>query len=334
LSPDYNCLAFNYDWRRWGDVNYVDELRRRFKNTIEQAVKVAGGKPVVMVGHSLGAQVTNYMLGYLGQRWTEGNVSDLVLVGPANMGSPSSLGAYANGPSTVAHSSVIPLADILEIRLRDVASTWPGLISVLPNRLGDADVFDFKPFAMRKGKRKYFAGDCVPFLEDLATCEDEDQTGLYEEDTSIHEQVRHLLEEYNLLDTKREWEAGFPKAAKIRQAFEKKIVPNLRPPRGCRVHVVYSMGVPTLSNVIFEENLRRKAEHAAWDSGDDTILASSVEKMCEVWKNAGVPVHKYHELIACPYMMKVMNEVMEHGGGEDSSEYEAEDEDESTCGCR
>eukprot|EP00439_Symbiodinium_sp_Y106_P035157 s863_g4.t1 len=136
---------------------------------------------------------------------------------------------------TVAHSSVIPLADILEIRLRDVASTWPGLISVLPNRLGDADVFDFKPFAMRKGKRKYFAGDCVPFLEDLATCEDEDQTGLYEEDTSIHEQVRHLLEEYNLLDTKREWEAGFPKAAKIRQAFEKKIVPNLRPPRGAAV---------------------------------------------------------------------------------------------------
>eukprot|EP00439_Symbiodinium_sp_Y106_P065405 s863_g10.t1 len=85
----------------------------------------------------------------------------------------------------------------------------------------------------------------------------------------------------------------------------------------------------------------REAEHAAWDSGDDTILASSVEKMCEVWKNAGVPVHKYHahkmhhkELIACPYMMKVMNQVMEHGGGEDSSEYEAEDEDESTCGCR
>ncbi|CAE7477754.1 unnamed protein product [Symbiodinium sp. CCMP2456] len=111
--------------------------------------------------------------------------------------------------------------------------------------------------------------------------------------------------------------------------------------KGRSVHVVYSMGVPTLSNMIFEENLRKKADQAAWDSGDDTILASSVEKMCEVWRHAGVSVHKYHahkihhkELITCPYMMKVMSEVMEHGGGEESSEYEAEEDlDEHACSC-
>eukprot|EP00439_Symbiodinium_sp_Y106_P001149 s8542_g1.t1 len=56
LSPNYNCMAFNYDWRRWGDLLYVDELQKQFQQTIERAVKIAGGLPVTLIGHSMGAQ--------------------------------------------------------------------------------------------------------------------------------------------------------------------------------------------------------------------------------------------------------------------------------------
>ena len=37
-------------------------------------------------------QVINYMLGVLGEQWTEGHVSDTVLVGPANMGAAAGRG--------------------------------------------------------------------------------------------------------------------------------------------------------------------------------------------------------------------------------------------------
>ena len=37
-------------------------------------------------------QVINYMLGVLGEQWTERHVSDTGLVGPANMGAAAGLG--------------------------------------------------------------------------------------------------------------------------------------------------------------------------------------------------------------------------------------------------
>lgn len=92
-----------------------------------------------------------------------------MLVGPANMGSPSVYGAYANGPSalatshscgwngwirgTITHSSVIPVVSFLETRLRDVASTWPGLLSVLPTMLGDLDPFGGEKMARSRGEK-------------------------------------------------------------------------------------------------------------------------------------------------------------------------------------
>ena len=42
------------------------------------------------------------MTGHFGAAWTAAHISDAVLVGPANMGSPSVYGAYANGPSACA----------------------------------------------------------------------------------------------------------------------------------------------------------------------------------------------------------------------------------------
>mmetsp|Transcript_100165 Transcript_100165/g.238858 ORF Transcript_100165/g.238858 Transcript_100165/m.238858 type:complete len:481 (+) Transcript_100165:48-1490(+) len=342
LSPNYNCLAFNYDWRRWGDLLFVDELQKQFQQTIEHAVKIAGGLPVTLIGHSMGAQVINYMLGVLGEQWTEGHVSDTVLVGPANMGSPSVFAAYANGPSQVAHSTVIPVADIAEVRIRDVASTWPGLLAVMPTKLAGFDVFERKPVAIRHDEREYHAEDCVPFLEDVQTCEDEDPLGIYDEDQSIHEKVRRYLEDLNLVDARRVWEAGFALAPRIRRGIEQQITPNLKPPFGCRVHVVYCADIDTLSHMTFQHNLLRKAGHAAWEKGDDTVIASSVERMCDMWREAGVQVRKcraqkthHKELISCKFMMHVINEVLDlaEGNSSELSEDSVDSGDESDLGC-
>lgn len=132
---EYNLLAFNYDWRRWGDVIYIARLVPKFKEQLELAVKVSR-QPTVVVAHSLGAQVITYMMGLLGPEWTEAHISDVVLVGPATIGFALSL-CWVR---TITHSSVVPVANFMEIRLRDVASTWPGMLAVMPTPLNGLDV--------------------------------------------------------------------------------------------------------------------------------------------------------------------------------------------------
>lgn len=329
---EFNLLAFNYDWRRWGDLVYIEQLVVEFRHQIELAAHLAR-QPVVIIGHSLGTQVVTYMLGLLGPQWTKANVSDLVLVGPATMGSPSVFGAYANGPSTITHSSVLPVAELLEHRLRDVASTWPGLLSVLPTALDDVDTFGNESMAVAP-RRSYGTAETVEFLQDLAACHDEEAESIFkDENFSLHERTRRWMEEHEILQVKRTWSKQFEKAAVLRKGFEQEVVPHLKPPN-CRVHVIYADGIETLSKLKFEQNLYRKAKLIGFEKGDDTITARSVDKMCEAWRNAGVVLHQnragkvhHKELISCPFTLRVLDHVMAQ-----DDEYSSE-MDESEDGC-
>ena len=54
------------------------------------------------------------------------------------------------------------MVSLMETRLRDVASTWPGLLSVLPTMLGPLDPFGGEKMARSRGenhaKRPPFKG--------------------------------------------------------------------------------------------------------------------------------------------------------------------------------
>eukprot|EP00913_Durusdinium_trenchii_P022243 g20899.t1 len=269
---DFNLLAINYDWRRWGDLIYIEQLVEKFQNQVQMAVRISR-QPTVMIAHSLGAQVITYMMGVLGAAWTQAHISDVILVGPATMGSPSVFAAYANGPSTITHSSVVPVASFLEQRLRDVASTWPGLLSVMPTALDGLDTFG--GLLMAESPQKTYGGmSSVEFLEDLAACEDDEA---FDENT-LHERARKWMEKHLVLNAHRAWRKEFQNAAVMRKGFELHVSPNLRPP-SCRVHVIYSDGIDTPSRMKFQRNLYHKCQIVGFEKGDDTLTAKSVEQM-------------------------------------------------------
>ncbi|CAK9097594.1 Phospholipid:diacylglycerol acyltransferase (PDAT) (Pombe LRO1 homolog 1) (Triacylglycerol synthase) (TAG synthase) [Durusdinium trenchii] len=307
---DFNLLAINYDWRRWGDLIYIEQLVEKFQNQVQMAVRISR-QPTVMIAHSLGAQVITYMMGVLGAAWTQAHISDVILVGPATMGSPSVFAAYANGPSTITHSSVVPVASFLEQRLRDVASTWPGLLSVMPTALDGLDTFG--GLLMAESPQKTYGGmSSVEFLEDLAACEDDEA---FDENT-LHERARKWMEKHLVLNAHRAWRKEFQNAAVMRKGFELHVSPNLRPP-SCRVHVIYSDGIDTPSRMKFQRNLYHKCQIVGFEKGDDTLTAKSVEQMCAAWTNAGVPLSKHNaghvhhkELISCPFTLNVVRDVM------------------------
>ena len=76
---DFNLIALNYDWRRWGDLIYIEDYRESFRSKVERAVRISR-QPLTMVGHSLGAQVITYMLGFFGPEWTAAHISDTWLI--------------------------------------------------------------------------------------------------------------------------------------------------------------------------------------------------------------------------------------------------------------
>ncbi|CAE8596527.1 unnamed protein product, partial [Polarella glacialis] len=203
LEPNYNCFAFNYDWRRWGDQVYIEEVLERFKHNIEDAAELAG-HPVALIGHSMGAQVVLYCIGMLGDAWQKKYVEQVVLVGPAPMGSPSMFAAYANGPSSIAHSSVLPVVDYYEHKLSEVSSTWPAMLAELPRMMGTTQTFpaDYA-FAITPTKR-YCLGDVEEFLKDLAACHNKNWQP--ESGTTV-ETVRNWFKDHNLITTSTVWEA-------------------------------------------------------------------------------------------------------------------------------
>lgn len=47
LSEKFNLWAFNYDWRRWGDEVYAEEMVDNFKKLVEKDCKRSGHKCAV-----------------------------------------------------------------------------------------------------------------------------------------------------------------------------------------------------------------------------------------------------------------------------------------------
>eukprot|EP00931_Biecheleriopsis_adriatica_P078614 TRINITY_DN5203_c3_g1_i1.p1 TRINITY_DN5203_c3_g1~~TRINITY_DN5203_c3_g1_i1.p1 ORF type:complete len:492 (-),score=110.61 TRINITY_DN5203_c3_g1_i1:68-1519(-) len=347
FEEDYNLIAFNYDWRRWGDLTYCDELVEQFKDVVEEVAEKSG-QHVALVGHSLGTQVINYCLGMMTAKWTQEHVCDAVLVGPATMGSPSIFAAYANGPSTVTHSSSIPVASLFEYKIADVASSWPCMLTVFPlHRVGDSSVFpEDHPFAITP-KTTYYAKDVKQFLTDLAAdmlhAEEDDEQKEREEKKGVQEHVREWLEEHNLITTKRMWKPGYRLAARGFSGIEKKLAPALKAP-ACRVHLIYSDAIPTLATMSFGEKLHKKAKFTEKVPGDDTITADSVERMGEAWSRSGcdVKLHKvpgkvHHKgLISCGFSIKRFKEIFKDGDAEydsDDDEDEEEEEEAGILGC-
>jgi len=335
LEPNYNCFAFNYDWRRWGDQVYIEEVLERFKHNIEDAAELAG-HPVALIGHSMGAQVVLYCIGMLGDAWQKKYVEQVVLVGPAPMGSPSMFAAYANGPSSIAHSSVLPVVDYYEHKLSEVSSTWPAMLAELPRMMGTTQTFpaDYA-FAITPTKR-YCLGDVEEFLKDLAACHNKNWQP--ESGTTV-ETVRNWFKDHNLITTSTVWEAGHTTAPALFAGMKDMSAAMRRP--AVVAHVIYAQGHQTPTQFKWDsEDLYTKAQNSEFQPGDDTVTLASIQAMVNDWRKDGeanVHMHRapdsYHHkaLISSRFSLKKISELLEDCEFDDSEESASEDPSPFTC---
>jgi pimeloyl-ACP methyl ester carboxylesterase len=120
-----------YDWRLG-----LDELGAQFAARI-----VAGGRPVILVAHSMGGLVARMAARMLPKRW----VRRLIMLGTPNEGSFASVQALRGTYPFVRRMSRLDHRHSAEYLAAKVFSTFPGLYQMLPSRRlagVEVDLFD------------------------------------------------------------------------------------------------------------------------------------------------------------------------------------------------
>ncbi len=91
-----------YDWRvpPW-ELERRDQYFSRTMQAIERLRETNGGRPVVLLCHSMGALVGHYLCGFAerarGRAWLDSHVDSLVLVGAPLLGAPNALSSFLVG---------------------------------------------------------------------------------------------------------------------------------------------------------------------------------------------------------------------------------------------
>lgn len=260
FGPHFNLMPLNYDWRRWGDIEYAKEVLVDFRAAI-LASKQVTGRPVDIVGHSMGALVVLWCLNEMGARWVKANVGTLVLVCPAPSGTPVMFPCYAAGPlqGFVNHHIHIPKA--LEKDVSQASSSWPCLISEFPQECGGIQTWDLDfPFVITPTK-KYCVGDVTKFLEDVEALAPERNMG--------------------------------PQL--IKGVYQMNSICKAPP---VTTHIIYNDGLDTVKQMKYkDEDITVWPEDITFGPGDGTVLAAQLEKLAEEWRkqkrdDASVILHK------------------------------------------
>jgi len=261
LEGTFNCHAFNYDWRRWGDSVYAEHLVDLFKAKIEQSLKedCHSGKKAAVVGHSMGAPIILYCLSILGKKWQQAHLDRVILVAPAHTGSPSMIPSFGHAPFLAQETALIP-GKLGEQMIGDIAATWACMIAEMPTKVGGVAPYSKDHVFARTPQKEYRLSDMGAFLNDLA------------------HQVRSRESGPAL------W-PGFERIASSMRAPE---VPTL---------IVYSSGLDTPCQFEYAvDELDSRARCVETCPGDGTITTESIVVVADAWKAAGHQV----ELVEAP----------------------------------
>eukprot|EP00927_Polykrikos_kofoidii_P077714 TRINITY_DN74631_c0_g1_i1.p1 TRINITY_DN74631_c0_g1~~TRINITY_DN74631_c0_g1_i1.p1 ORF type:complete len:584 (-),score=84.00 TRINITY_DN74631_c0_g1_i1:268-2019(-) len=297
LSPDYNLLAFSYDWRRWGDLKFAEETVQRFR-AIFEAIRKNGMKPAAIIAHSMGCSLALYCLSELGKAWAREFVDQMIMVAPAPMGSPKMMPSWANSVVAAAkteegdkcQSSIFPVGRILDPvqdMISDMTSTWACMIAEMPVTVGQIKPWpDDCPLVVTPS-RTYCLADTGQFLQDV--------------DASV--QGRGL------------GPAIWPN---VKRLAEKMAVPLVD------TRIIYGVGIDTMSQLEYEsDDLGAAPTIKAVDRGDGTVLASTVEILAEAWNQElkeepvevrlfpGPEDQDHQHLIACTFTQELVPKLLE-----------------------
>eukprot|EP00931_Biecheleriopsis_adriatica_P077976 TRINITY_DN5144_c0_g1_i2.p1 TRINITY_DN5144_c0_g1~~TRINITY_DN5144_c0_g1_i2.p1 ORF type:complete len:830 (+),score=127.23 TRINITY_DN5144_c0_g1_i2:87-2576(+) len=288
LEGDFSWHAFNYDWRRWGDQKYAEDLVDQFREKVQHAIEMdahPSGK-ASLVCHSMGCPVALYVLSVLGDDWAKKHISQLILVGPAHMGSPAMMSSYAHAPF-VDTQSWVPIPVAFDKTLGDLTATWACMIAEMPMLVGGELPWPEEHIFASTPEKDYTLKDIGQFLEDVASCKANRETG-----PALWSGVQKL--------------ASMMKAPAVPTS------------------IIYSDRLDTPSQIEYESSdLCKKPKLKSSAPGDGTIVASSVEAIGHAWRSKGCdvklikdpgshakpPDHK--ELIGCPFSVGVISRLLE-----------------------
>lgn len=269
FGKTHNLLASNYDWRRWGDLAYVEEQFHGFRAQVEEGAATSG-QPVTIIAHSMGASVVLYNLNKLGSDWTTKSVRQVILVAPAMQGSSVLPECFAQGLLDVfVHDSLHSLSTLTS----KITSTLPGVLSEFPTKVGSVQPWSTdKPFVITPSK-SYTVADMEQYANDVAA----KKGGV--------------------------WEFGpkfLPQQQKIAEVMNPLPVPT---------HFIYGSGLPTATQFEFDnDDFRGCSEARGSEPGDLIITSDSCKNVADAWKSAGASVSKHEVtdevnhmfMIGCP----------------------------------
>jgi len=257
LAPNYRLQAASYDWRRWGDVVFMEKTAEDFKRTIEREFKLTG-RSVAIIAHSMGGNVAVYCMNTLGDDWCRKHVSDVILVAPSLAGSCSMLYGFANAPLSAALGTNFP--DFVDNFVADCATTFPVGASLLPTQVGQVQAHDVDHKFVVTPDRTYGVEDMGQFVADM--------------ESQWPERV-HTAEFWPHIE-----------------AEARRIAPLAAP-----THIVYMDHVDTPCQITYESSdLRRDPVVSQRAPGDGTLIVGPLKALAAAWGRAGKAPVAMHRL--------------------------------------
>eukprot|EP00927_Polykrikos_kofoidii_P079428 TRINITY_DN76210_c0_g1_i1.p1 TRINITY_DN76210_c0_g1~~TRINITY_DN76210_c0_g1_i1.p1 ORF type:complete len:493 (+),score=46.60 TRINITY_DN76210_c0_g1_i1:87-1565(+) len=289
VEDKLNVHAFNYDWRRWGDLVYAEQMVENFRRVVEDSIEESRikkgfrstGHKAAVVGHSMGAPVSLYCLSMLGKSWVKKHIDEVILVAPAHMGSPSMLPSFAFGP-VGAVESMIPSPVFLKHLVGDISATWACMLAEMPMPVGGISPWpeDYQ-FAVTP-TTSYKLADMEKFLQDVAKC----SKGSRDFGPAI-----------------------FPGVLELSSKMQAPPVPT---------QIILGTDTDTVAQVEYEsDDLSRPPKVKSTELGDGTIVASAIKRVAESWIHGGaqITLHEvtgqvsHKNLISCDFTVGVVSKL-------------------------
>ncbi len=148
-----NLFAANYDFRKIGDPNEIDAWCMSLTKLIEHHC-ASQENPAIIIGHDLGAVVSNYFLVNAIQEWKDRFINKFISVSGTFGGCPKALRAVLSGVSTPGNAN----------NFNTAIKTSSGLSLMLPNPViyGDAPIIQLNQLS-------YSSKDIPKMIESVST---------------------------------------------------------------------------------------------------------------------------------------------------------------------
>ena len=165
LVDSYRLQSANYDWRRWGDLSFMECYAESLARQVEEEFALTK-QPVTLIGHSMGCSVLLYVLSCMGSTWQQKHVDKVIFITPVIMGCPKGCSAYCHNPIGIL-SGLGTLPEAVENFWKKATICSPAMGCLLPLTVGDVEAFDRSHQIVVTPARGYTAQEVPEFLGDM-----------------------------------------------------------------------------------------------------------------------------------------------------------------------